>query len=81
MLTMRQTVSDSAGFDFMNIYQVSPLVTVTDLNSRSLTSKLPSSLLWEAQVLEMLEMFNRLLSFIVTFSQEPSLFLTLSVAL
>ena len=67
----------------MNTYQVSPLVTVTvtDLNSRSLTSKLPSSLLWEAQVLEMLEMFNRLLSFIVTFSQEPSLFLTLSVAL
>ena len=65
----------------MNTYQVSPLVTVTDLNSRSLTSKLPSSLLWEAQVLEMLEMFNRLLSFIVTFSQEPSLFLTFSVAL
>ena len=69
----------------MNTYQVSPLVTVTvtvtDLNSRSLTSKLPSSLLWEAQVLEMLEMFNKLLSFIVTFSQEPSLFLTLSVAL
>ena len=65
----------------MNTYQVSPLVTVTDLNSRSLTSKLPSSLLWEAQVLEMLEMFNKLLSFIVTFSQEPSLFLTFSVAL
>ena len=65
----------------MNTYQVSPLVTVTDLNSRSLTSELPSSLLWEAQVLEMLEMFNRLLSFIVTFSQEPSLFLTFSVAL
>ena len=67
----------------MNTYQVSPLVTVTvtDLNSRSLTSKFPSSLLWEAQVLEMLEIFNKLLSFIVTFSQEPSLFLTLSVAL
>ena len=54
---------------------------VTNLNSRSLTWELSSSLLWEAQVLEMVEMFNKLLSFIVTFSQEPSLFLTFSVAL
>ena len=66
-------------FDSTIACQASPLVT--NLNSRSLTSKLSSSLLWETQVLEMLEMFNRLLSFIVTFSQEPSLFLTLSVAL
>ena len=66
-------------FDLTNTSEDSPLVT--NLNSRSLTSKLSSSLLWEAQVLEMLEMFSKLLSFIVTFSQEPSLFLTFSVAL
>ena len=72
-------VDNHAVFHFTAACQASPLVT--NLNSRSLTSKLSSSLLWETQVLEMLEMFNRLLSFIVTFSQEPSLFLTLSVAL
>ena len=79
-MALGSTIVDShVVFHFTIACQASPLVT--NLNSRSLTSKLSSSLLWETQVLEMLEMFNRLLSFIVTFSQEPSLFLTLSVAL
>ena len=79
MIVCKDIIDNHAVFDFTNASQDSPLVT--NLNSRSLTSELSSSLLWLTQVLEMLEMFSRLLSFIVTFSQEPSLFLTLSVAL
>ena len=79
MIVCKDIIDNHAVFDFNNTSQDSPLVT--NLNSRSLTSELSSSLLWLTQVLEMLEMFSRLLSFIVTFSQEPSLFLTLSVAL
>ena len=79
MIVCKDIIDNHAVFDFNNASQDSPLVT--NLNSRSLTSELSSSLLWLTQVLEMLEMFSRLLSFIVTFSQDPSLFLTLSVAL